>query len=223
MSPACILPLRSRNKGTSGPLAFKSGDSVSLFASPLDAAKPQQQGGTRVLFASLKGKPTTVLYRPVGPGSSRYIFESPVRQSPFAHVSEATDIPFAATPGNGSYNLRATLPWPALAVQPTAGLKLRGDIGLLFGDDTGSNTAQRVHWVDRETNVVNDTPTEAEFFPDRWGTWTLLGAERGIGFQPVKESSTTTSILAGADQSTLYVANGTKIYRRKLIVEKPKM
>lgn len=173
------------NKGTSGPMAFKSGDSVSLFACPLDAATPRQQGGTRVLFASLKGKPTTMLYRPVGPGDSRFVFESPVRQSPFAHVAEAGEIKFAAHPGNGSYSLRTTIPWAELLasvkkehgqeVHATAGLKLRGDIGLLFGDDSGANTAQRVHWVDRETNVVNDVPTEAEFFPDRWGTWTLLG------------------------------------------------
>ena len=32
----------------------------------------------------------------------------------------------------------------------------------------------------------------------------------------------TTCILAGPDHSTLYIAHGTKIYRRKLTVEKPK-
>ena len=32
---------------------------------------------------------------------------------------------------------------------------------VLFGDDAGTNTAQRVHWVDRETNVVNDIPNVA--------------------------------------------------------------
>ncbi|HND51221.1 MAG TPA: hypothetical protein PLV92_02450 [Pirellulaceae bacterium] len=161
------------NKGSSAPLAFKSGDSVSVFACPLDAVKPRQQGGSRVLFTTLKGKPTTVLYRPVGPGDSPFVFESPVRRSPFAHVAELPDVRGTVQPGTGSYSLRATIPWTALAIQPAGGTKLRGDIGLLFGDDTGANTLQRVHWVDRETNVVNDTPTEAEFFPERWGTWTL--------------------------------------------------
>lgn len=165
------------NKGTSRPLAFASGDSVSLFASTLDAAKPQQQGGTRVLFTSLKGQPLSMIYRPVGPGDSPFVFESPVRKSPFAHVATATDIPFATHPSTGSYTLTATIPWKTLNINPAAGLKLRGDIGLLFGDDSDTHTAQRVHWVDRETNVVNDIPTEAEFFPVRWGTWRLLGSD----------------------------------------------
>lgn len=112
-------------------------------------------------------------YRPVGPGDSPFVFESPVRRSPFAYVAELSDVRGTLQPGTGSYSLRATIPWTALAIQPAGGTKLRGDIGLLFGDDTGANTLQRVHWVDRETNVVNDTPTEAEFFPERWGTWTL--------------------------------------------------
>ena len=164
------------NKGISKPLAFASGDSVSVFASTLDAAKPQQQGGTRVLFASLKGQPATMIYRPVGPGDLPYVFESPVRKSPFAYVAAANDIQFTAQTATGSYTLVATIPWTTLSINPSTGLKIRGDIGLLFGDGSDSHTAQRVHWVDRETNVVNDVPTEAEFFPTRWGTWRLLGA-----------------------------------------------
>ncbi|MCX7888080.1 MAG: hypothetical protein N3B01_12620, partial [Verrucomicrobiae bacterium] len=65
------------------------------------------------------------------------------------------------------------IPWRVLALSPQSGLQLKADIGLLFGDDTGSRTSQRVHWVDKETNVVNDVPTEAEFSPSRWGTITL--------------------------------------------------
>ena len=85
-------------------------------------------------------------------------------------------------------------------MQPAAGLKLRGDIGLLFGDDSGTNTAQRVHWVDRETNVVNDTPTEAEFFPDRWGTWELLGADgkKSANVEPASAPNKTMSLKASA-------------------------
>jgi len=39
--------------------------------------------------------------------------------------------------------------------------------------DAGARTAQRVQWADKETNVVNDLPTEAEFSAVRWGDWTL--------------------------------------------------
>ena len=37
-----------------------------------------------------------------------------------------------------------------------------------------------------------------------------------------KDQPLTTCMLAGPDHSTLYIAHGTKIYRRKLTVEKPK-
>lgn len=168
------------NKGVSGPLAFKTGDSVSLFACDSGAVQAGQVGGSRVLFSILRGKPTTMVYRPQGPGAAPFVFESPVRKSPFAYVAEVPGIGFTVTPGTGSYTLAASIPWSALAIQPRSGATLRGDIGLLFGDDTGANTAQRVHWVDRETNVVNDVPTEAEFFPERWGTWMDIGAHRPI-------------------------------------------
>lgn len=174
------------NKGTSGPLAFKSGDSVNLFASTTDSAMPDQLAGARMLLTSLRGKPTAMVYRPAGPGNSAYVFESPVRKSAFAHVAESSEIRFATQPGNGSYSLRCTIPWSELAIQPAKGMKIRGDIGLLFGDDVGASTAQRVHWVDQATNVVNDSPTEAEFFPARWGTWTLLDTEQRTANVPAK-------------------------------------
>ena len=37
-----------------------------------------------------------------------------------------------------------------------------------------------------------------------------------------KDQPLTTCVLAGPDHSTLYIAHGAKIYRRKLTVEKPK-
>lgn len=156
------------NKGSSAQLAFKSGDSVSLYISPT-----ANNGGTRVLLASLRGKPTTVLYRPRGPGNLPFVFESPVRKSEFAFVAEEPIAQFQIDAGTGSYTLRASIPWSVLAITPRPNMNLSADVGLLFGDDTGANTTQRVHWVDRETNVVNDIPTEAEFSPTRWGTITL--------------------------------------------------
>ena len=48
------------------------------------------------------------------------------------------------------------------------------------------------------------------------------GRPCGVLPKPDKDQPLTTCILAGADHSTLYIANGTKIYRRKLTVEKTK-
>ncbi len=158
-----------QNKGNSAPLAFKTGDSVSLFVA-LDGATT---GGTRVLLTLLAGQPTAVVYRPQGPGDKPFVFESPVRKSPFQYVAVEPSVRVTAQPGTTDSVMTAAVPWSVLGVTPKPGLTLRGDVAILFSDDTGAMTAQRVYWVDRETNVVNDTPTEAEFSPARWGTFTL--------------------------------------------------
>ena len=150
------------NKGSHAPEAFKTGDSVNFFA-----------GNTRVLLASLGGKPVAVAYRPDGPGDKPYTFKSPVRSSLFKYVSDEPSVQWQALPGANEYKVLATIPWSVLAVKPAAGLKFKGDVGILFGDATGAATGQRVQWADKETNVVNDTPTEAEFSPARWGDFTL--------------------------------------------------
>ena len=158
-----------QNKGNSAPLAFKTGDSVSLFVAPETATT----GGSRILLTQLSGQMTAVVYRPQGPGNQPFVFESPVRTSPFQYVATEPAIRIAAQPTATDYTLTATIPWSILGVTPKPGLTLRTDLAILFSDDIGTATAQRVHWVDRETNVVNDTPTEAEFSPTRWGTMTL--------------------------------------------------
>ncbi|HUU68603.1 MAG TPA: hypothetical protein VM186_03710 [Planctomycetota bacterium] len=67
-----------------------------------------------------------------------------------------------------------TVPWAVLGVEPAPGLKLRADLGIIFGrTDTANYVDRIVRWVDKQTNVVNDVPTEAEIFPGRWGTFVL--------------------------------------------------
>lgn len=150
------------NKGNLPEEAFKSGDSVNLFF-----------GNTRVLLANLGGTPVAMVYRPDGPGDQSYTFRSPVRAVQFRYVHNEPAIRWQVIPGQNEYRVIAEIPWSVLAHSPASGQQVKADIGLLFGDDTGSRTALRVHWADKETNVVNDVPTEAEFSPARWGTFTL--------------------------------------------------
>ncbi len=157
------------NKGTLPAEAFKSGDGVNVFVAPAGA----QGGGVRLLLASLANGPTAVAYKPAGPGDAAYTFVSPVRASTFQYVAVQPSVTWQSRPGSGEYFVTASIPWAVLDVTPAAGGQLRGDVGILFGDETGGRTGQRVQWVDKQTNVVNDTPTEAEFSPLRWGTFTL--------------------------------------------------
>lgn len=161
------------NKGIHAPLLFKTGDSVNLFVAEGDNLSAGELKGTRVLLANLGDTPAAVVYRPAGPGDQPYVFESPVRKTPFRYVKTDPGISFDVRRTPTGYLVTATIPWSVLAIEPKAGRKLKLDVGLLFGDDTGRATARRVQWADKETNVINDVPTESEFFPSRWGTMTL--------------------------------------------------
>lgn len=160
------------NNGAAFQTAFKTGDSVNLFIAPEGNYPPTKIDGIRVLLAPVAGKNTAVVYKPTGSGKV-YTFQSPVRTSQFGYVAEESSIKYVVTPGKNEYIVTAEIPWSVLGITPSVGLKLKGDIGMLFGDQTNSNIGQRVQWVDKGTNVVNDEPTESEFFPGKWGTFEL--------------------------------------------------
>jgi len=161
-----------QNLGKKAENAFKTGDSVNLFIAEDKNYGKTSIEGIRVLLTNLSGKPTAVVYKPTGSGKP-YTFESPVRKTTFQYVSEEPSIKFNTTPGQGDYIVSATIPWSVLGLKPGAGTKFKADIGILFSDPTGGNIGKRVQWVDKETNVINDEPTESEFFPAKWGTFEL--------------------------------------------------
>ena len=156
------------NKGTLAAEAFKTGDSVNLFL-----ATDTNPTGTRILLAQLGGKNAAVVFKPNGPGENPYTFRSPVRSTDFKYVAEDPSIQWTTKSDAGGYTLVATIPLKLVDDNIKSAVKLKADLGLLLGDETGSRTSRRVHWVDEQTNVVNDVPTEAEFDPARWGTFTL--------------------------------------------------
>jgi hypothetical protein len=160
-------------------MAFKSGDAVGVLLAAGGQHDPNQVGGVRVLVTLLGGQPTAVVYRPRGPGDKPFVFESPVRKSPFQYVAKEPSITVQARRQPQSYEVVASIPWSVFGVTPRDGLTLRGDVEALFGRQAGGGVERIVRWVDRQTNVVNDTPTEAEFFPGRWGTLKFAGSRLG--------------------------------------------
>ncbi len=162
-----------RNAGSPGPLLFKTGDSVNLFVAPAADYARDQLAGARVLLAQVDEKPVAVAYRPQGPGDAPFVFQSPVRETQFPFAAVVADVAVQSRVTGNGYTVFASVPWRVLGVTPAAGLVLRGDVGVLFSDQTGTQTGQRTQWADPEVNVVNDVPTEAEFFPARWGEWVL--------------------------------------------------
>ncbi|MDK3162343.1 sugar-binding protein [Kamptonema cortianum] len=162
------------NEGIDKAYAYKSGDSVSFFFADRESQDGREIFGARLLLTMLKGQPLVMEYRPKGPGDAPFTFESPVRSITFQYVAENPDVKFAVTPGNMFYIVTATIPWKVIGVTPGTGTTFKADMGIIFGRmDTTGYVQRRVQWVDEENMIVNDAPTEAEFFPARWGTFKL--------------------------------------------------
>ena len=61
------------------------------------------------------------------------------------------------------------MPWEDLGLKPKAGLKIRGDVGLLLSDRNGAETAVRAYLFNQDTQIVSDVGNEARLQPDQWG------------------------------------------------------
>ena len=156
------------------PLApFKTGGALDLMIGADPQADPNRKapvsGDARLLVTVVKGKPWALLYRPVvngTPEADKVPFSSPWRTITLDRVDDVTSqIEFAAADGN--YEL--SIPLSALRLRPAAGMKLRGDIGVLRGNGTETNA--RVYWTNKATGITADVPSEAALIPSLWGVW----------------------------------------------------
>jgi hypothetical protein len=65
--------------------------------------------------------------------------------------------------------------WNELGVEPTPGLTLLGDMGVIYGNEGGTKNAIRYLWSDKSPGVSinNDIPSEIRIHPNQWGGWVL--------------------------------------------------
>jgi len=170
-------PTPWKNGGNEFRLLFKTGDCVDLQLSPgNNKGANAVAGDLRVLMANFERKPVAVLMRPVAPGApagDKHNFTSPVMTVTFDQVKLLTDVkPTLKARGNG-YTLTATLPWATLGIEAKAGMTLRGDVGFILSDASGTINTARVYWSNKHTNLVNDQPGEAILHPQGFGEFIL--------------------------------------------------
>jgi hypothetical protein len=188
-----------KNAATDPKLAFKSGDGIDLLLGTGEEPRPLAHltappmgehavpradrttpaiGDLRVFIASGgEGKPPVVMaYRPVSPAAKpeeAMKFESPVKSHAFASVAPVPDVQVAVMPTKSGYVLEARLPGERIDLRDLrAGLAIRGDVGVLWGNEAGLVTERRAYLFNQggAASVVSDTPTEAELQPAEWGT-----------------------------------------------------
>jgi len=84
-------------------------------------------------------------------------------------VHQLADVEPKAAAAPGGYLVEVAVPWKDLNLEPKPGLKLKGDVGLLFADSGGTLTVSRQYWSNKSTGLVNDVPGEADLVPAAWG------------------------------------------------------
>jgi hypothetical protein len=172
---------------------FRGGGALDLQLATSENADAKRQnavaGDERLLIAQANGKTVAALFRPVAPGAAKPVpYSSPQRTITIDRVDDVSNqIRIVAGRTQEATKRRpmmlrtyeVAIPLTALGLQPRAALTLRGDIGVLIGQN--GETVARSYWHNKAGGIVSDVPSEAELKPNLWGEWyfTAKAAEEG--------------------------------------------
>ncbi|MFA6293808.1 MAG: sugar-binding protein [Victivallales bacterium] len=162
------------NEGKDFTRLFKTGDALDIQLSTNQGAKSGDQpteGDIRIVIAPFNGKASAVIMAPVdkkAQGELRKVYTSPVITRAFDRVEVLKDAVVAVKTRDGGYCVELAVPLKDIGFKPLPG-KTRGDVGFISSDSKGMINTARTYWSNKNTNLVNDLPSEAWFIPSKWG------------------------------------------------------
>jgi len=168
-----------KNVGTDAKTIFLYGDSVDiqLCLDPVVAARVKRGhkpavGDIRIAIAPYEKDAIVMLYQPLAPGykGKREEFVSPVGRVVMDRVERIVEAKVSVKRTPEGYDLEAAIPLNKLGLEFPVGRTIRGDVGVLFSDDTGTKCLLRRYWSNRNTNIAADLPSETRLQPNEWGT-----------------------------------------------------
>ncbi len=130
------------------------------------------RGDLRLSIGRLLGKNTAVLYRRVSDRKAPKSFYSGTCKGGYTmeFVGKLDNLKIEAKPnGDRQYFVEVAIPLRELGVALKPGLKLRGDVGVTYGDPAGQRTNLRVYWSNKATGIVADEVEELKVQPSLWG------------------------------------------------------
>ena len=161
-----------RNRGSDWRNLFISGDCVDLMLQTVPKADPHRRaaaaGDERLLFSTFQGKPIAVLYRPVVPGTASPVSLASARIDQVIRL-DAAKVAIKADAAHKLYTVEASVALKDLNVDPKITDELRGDVGVIFADETGASRSLRLYYYNHDTAIVDDLATEATLQPNDWG------------------------------------------------------
>ncbi len=151
--------------------AFIGGDCVDL---QLDVPG---RGLVRLLAAPIAGTNTVVYWQKtatVKENPSTYmVANNTANAQNFDIVKRLASAKVAVSVGLRGYSVLLTVPLADLGLNLVKTPELKGIVGVIFSDPSGTNRASRLYWHDKSTGLVSDVPSEARLDPTRWGRITL--------------------------------------------------
>ena len=160
--------------------AFKKGGVVDVMLATKPGADPKRgdagEGDLRLSFALVGGQPQAILYDYVVPGTpatARVPFSSPWQTTWVDRVTLLPQAQVVVTHNGSNYTLEAAVPLAAIHLDPRATPTLRGDVGIVRSDQTGTRSVDRVYWSNQNTRTMADLAFEARLQPNLWGTFTF--------------------------------------------------
>ncbi len=162
------------NGARSADALYWGGDTVD-FQLGTDAGAPAQRGEAalgdlRLSIGALSGTDTAVVFRKVAAEKHPKTFTSGVvKDYAMDSVVVLTGAKITVIKRGDGYTVEATIPLAALGFTPRPGLKLRGDVGVTFGDQAGTRTRLRSYWSSQHTGIVDDVVYELMMEPKYWG------------------------------------------------------
>jgi len=164
--------------------AFRTGDVVDVMLETRRRQDPKREnaahGDIRLSFAMVGGKPSAILYDYVVPGTpkqARLPFASPWRTLYIDRVGRLPEARIAVVRRGNRYCLEAAVPLEAIHLDRKVTPTIRGDVGRVLSDQTGTRAVDRVYWSNKNTKIVSDVPSEARLQPNLWGTFVFENGE----------------------------------------------
>ncbi len=146
--------------------AFIGGDSVDL---QLDIPG---RGPVRILTAPVGGKDTVVYWQKSAEKRENpmtyVVANNEANAQNFDVVKRMPSAKAQSAAGMRGYSVLVKIPLADLDI-PASGSDMKGIIGVIFSDPSGTNRASRLYWHAKSTGLVSDVPSEAKLNPDAWG------------------------------------------------------
>jgi hypothetical protein len=131
------------------------------------------RGPIRLLGAPIGGKPTAVYWQAEAEtkenATTYMVGNNPENAADFDVVKRLDDVTVKAETGLNAYTALIRVPLRNMGLDPKAGAKLTGQVGVIFSDPSGKNRAARLYWHNKNTGLVSDVPSEARLTPAEWG------------------------------------------------------